>query len=154
MRTITQAAEQLNVSRKKIYNEIQKLNIETRKEGKNSYIPDDDFERLKARIREQMEEHAQSTQERTRNVLERDRSMIEGKLSDREYVDLKERIDFLEGQINIKDQQLQAKDYQINGLIQSTFNLSKALKSGDEVAATEEKEERASFFGRIFRKKA
>jgi len=150
MRTITQAAEELKVSRKKIYNEIEKLNIVTTKEGKNNYISDEDYIKLKMRIKGQIED----TQERTRNVLERDRSMIGGNLSDREYVDLKERIGFLEEQINMKDQQIQAKDYQINGLIQSTFNLSKALKPADEVAVMKEEEEKTSWFSKIFKKKA
>lgn len=145
MRTITQAAEELSVSRKKIYNEIERLNISTKKEGKNNYITDDDFNN----IRQQIEDENQSTQERTRNVLERDRSMIGGSLSDREYVDLKERIEFLE-------QQIKAKDFQLNGLIQISYNLSKPkeLPAPDEVAVTqtEEKIKKASWIKKIFKR--
>lgn len=116
MRSITHAADELGVSRKKVYNEIERLNISTSKEGKNNYITDKDFGRIKQKI----ENENQSALNRVKNVLEHDRSMIGGNLSDREYIDLKERIAFLERQLNIKDGQ-------INGLIQSNFNFSKAL---------------------------
>jgi len=43
MRTITQVATELDVLRKKIYNEIEKLKINTKKESKNNYIEDKDF---------------------------------------------------------------------------------------------------------------
>jgi hypothetical protein len=158
MRTITQAAEELSVSRTKIYNEIKNLNIETQKEGKNNYLNEDDFKRIKIRIEEQ---NSSSTQERTKNVLERDRDMIGNNISDREYTDLKERIAFLESEIKNKNEQLKSRDYQINGLIQSNFNLSKALPSPikesdavDETATTEIKnEEKESWLKRMFKKK-
>lgn len=153
-RTITQAAKELNVSRKKIYNEIEKLKIQTEKEGKNNYISNDDFKLIEERIEEQTEEYIDNTQERTKNVLERDRSMIGGTLTDREYVDLKERISFLEEQINTKDEQIKVKDYQLNGLLQSTFNLSKALNPSpsDEVAVTKD-ETKVSWISKLFKRK-
>lgn len=153
-RTITEAAKELNVSRKKIYNEIEKLKITTEKEGKNNYLSDDDFKLIEERIEEQTEEYIDKAQERTKNVLERDRSMIGGTLTDREYVDLKERISFLEEQINTKDEQIKVKDYQLNGLLQSTFNLSKALNPShsDEVAVTKD-ETRASWISKLFKRK-
>lgn len=58
-------------------------------------------------------------------------------LTDREYVDLKERILFLEKQIEIKDEQLHMKNYQINGLHQNNLNMSKALNLPiNKIAAT------------------
>lgn len=158
MRTITQAAEELNVSRKKIYNELSKLKIETTKEGKNNYISDKDYMLLKERVTERKTERTQNTKTRMENILNRDRSMLIGNLSDREYVDLKERITFLEEQIKVKDKQLQDKDYQINGLIQTTFNLSKGLPAGnDETAATTQvihEDPKPSWIQKLFRKKA
>lgn len=156
MRTITQAAEELNVSRKKIYNEISKLKIKTTKEAKNNYISDKDFKKLKERIEEQQEQNV-DTKSRINNILERDRSMLIGNLSDREYIDLKERIHFLEEQIKVKDKQLQDKDYRINGLIQTSFNLSKRLPTGDdETAATREileEDPKPSWLKKLFRKR-
>lgn len=153
MRTITEVSNELGVSRKKIYNEIVKLKIETNKDGKNNFISDNDFERIKERVTERNKEHIGNAKERTKNVLERDRNMIEGHISDREYVNLKERIEFLEQQINIKDEQIQAKDLQINGLIQSTFNFSKVLQiENSEVASTKEPEEKKSWISKLFRK--
>lgn len=158
MRTITQAAEELNVSRTKIYNEIKNLNIETKKEGKNNYLNEDDFKRIKTHIEEQ---NANSTQERMKDVLERDRDMIGNNISDREYTDLKERISFLESELKIRNEELKARDYQINGLIQSNFNLSKALPSAkednsveSETATTDIKDEKKeSWLRRMFKKK-
>jgi len=43
MRTITQVATELKVLRNKIYNEIEKLKINTKEEIKNNYIEDKDF---------------------------------------------------------------------------------------------------------------
>ncbi|WP_035288613.1 hypothetical protein [Clostridium sp. KNHs214] len=80
--------------------------------------------------------------------------MINGNLSDREYVDLKERISFLEKQLNIKDDQIQEKDFQINGLIQSTIKFYKTLKSGDEYVDVEENQKKESWISKLFRKKA
>lgn len=80
------------------------------------------------------------------------RSMINGNLSDREYVDLKERISFLEKQLNIKDEQIQEKDFQINELIQSRFKFYKTLKSGDEYV--EKNQKKNSWISKLFRKKA
>jgi hypothetical protein len=155
MRTITQTADDLNVSRKKIYNEIENLSIQTQKDGRNNYLPDDDFERIKSRIQEQNG----NTQERTKNVLERDRDMIGNNISDREYTDLKERISFLEDEIKIKNEQINAKDYQLNGLIQSNFAFSKSLPipqnlNQDESAVTDitTDTEKKSWFKRIFKK--
>lgn len=158
MRTITQAADELNVSRTKIYNEIKNLNIETKKEGKNNYLNEDDFKRIKVHIEEQ---NGNNAKERIKDVLERDRDMIGNNISDREYTDLKERIAFLEGELKIRNEELKSRDYQINGLIQSNFNLSKALPSPmkesdpiDEAATTKiENEEKESWFKKIFKKK-
>lgn len=158
MRTITQAAEELNVSRTKIYNEIKNLNIETKKEGKNNYLNEDDFKRIKEHIEEQ---NGHSAQERIKDVLERDRNMIGNNITDREYTDLKERISFLESELKIRNEELKSRDYQINGLIQSNFNLSKALPSAkednsveSETATTDIKDEKKeSWFKRMFKKK-
>lgn len=152
MKTITQVAEELNVSRKKIYNEVERLNIKTTKEGKNNYISIEDYNRIKERIEEQNKERMQNNQERIKSVLERDRSMIRGNISDREYVDLKERISFLEGQLNIKDEQLQAKDFQINGLIQSNINISKSLQAPSVDLKTDIKEPKKSIFRKLLKK--
>lgn len=147
MRTITQAAEELGVSRKKIYNDISKLNIDTNKDGKNNYISDDDFNSIKEYI-------TKRAKERTKNVLERDRNMLGNNISDREYTDFKERIKFLEEQIQIKDQQLQSKDYQINGLIKSTFNLTQALNPPlEETAVSKEEIKKSSWIKKIFKRK-
>lgn len=86
------------------------------------------------------------------NELKMFRSMINGNLSDREYVDLKERISFLEKQLNIKDEQIQEKDFQINGLIQNRFKFYKTLKSGDEYV--EKNQKKNSWISKLFRKKA
>jgi len=133
MRTITQGANELGVSRKKIYNEIKKLKINTKKESKNNYIEDKDFLAIKCDIQRQSENSSDCAQKRLGNVLERDRNAM----TDREYVDLKERILFLQKQIEIKDDQLQVKNYQINGLLQNNLNMSKSLNLPmDEIAVT------------------
>lgn len=146
MKTITQTAEDLGVSRKKIYNEIEKLNIQTIKDGKNNFLNDTDY----IRIKEQIEEQQQCTKERIKNVLERDRDMIGNNVSDREYTDLKEQINFLKKQLDEKDEQLKAKDYQINGLIQSNFNFSKALNP-PETSISEVDNSRSGFFKNLFK---
>lgn len=151
MRTITQVADELEVSRKKIYNEIQRLKIVTIKESKSNYIEDKDFLVIKNYIQEQ-DNNTNSAKERMRNVLERDRELRNG-MSDREYTDLKERIASLEEQIKNKDEQLQARDNQINGLIQSNFNLTRALNPPmDEMAATTIEPEKKGFWSKIFGK--
>lgn len=153
MRTITQVADELGVSRKKIYNEIEKLKINTKKDGKSNYIEDKDFLAIKSDIQEKTEENSTCTQERLRNVLERDRVLIRNGLTDREYTDLKERIVSLEEQLKIKDEQLQSKDHQINGLIQSNYNLTRALNPPEsEMAATTIEHEKKGFWSRVFRK--
>lgn len=159
MKTVTQAASELGVSRTKIYNEIEKLNINTKKVGKNNYIEDTDFEKIKEVVQSEMidveetfETH-ETAQERLKDVLERDRNILYGNISDREYTDLKERITFLEEQIKVKDEQINAKDYQINGLIQSNFNFSKALASPvTEEAVTMEEPKKLSWIKKIFKK--
>jgi hypothetical protein len=147
MRTITQAANELGVSRKKIYNEIEKLNINTNKESKNNNIEDKDFLAIKCDIQGQTESSSDCAQKRLGNVLERDRNAM----TDREYIDLKERILFLEKQIEIKDEQLQVKSYQLNGLLQNNLNMSKALNLPmNEIAATTiDHEVKKGFWSRI-----
>jgi hypothetical protein len=154
MRTITQVADELGVSRKKIYNEIERLKITTKKESKNNYIEDNDFIIIKNGIQEKMEHSSNCAKERLGNVIERDRNVTGNGVSDREYNDLKERIVSLEEQIKIKDEQLQAKDYQINGLIQSNVNMTKFLNPPyDETAATTiVPEGKKSFWSKIFGK--
>ena len=120
MHTITEAASELNVSRKKIYNHIFKLGIVTIKDSKGNYIKDDDFELLKADV-------LKDVRERAEHIVERDRDMLGNNISDREYTDLKERIRFLQDQLIIKDKQIQDKDYQLNGLIQTNINFTKLL---------------------------
>lgn len=156
MRTITQVASELEVSRKKIYNEIEKLKIKTIKESKNNYIEDADFLMIKDNI-EESKHSSDCARERLRNVLERDRNVVENGIPDREYTDLKERILSLEDKINVKDKQLQAKDNQINGLIQINLNMTKALNPpADEIAATVatviESNIKKSFWSRVFNK--
>lgn len=155
MINITNASKELSVSRTKIYKEIERLKIKPIKKGKNNFISDDDFKQIKKHIVDEttvQNQYDSNTTERTKNVLGRDRSMIIGELSDREYVDLKERIQFLEEQIKTKDGQLQAKDFQINGLIQSNFNFSKSLTPGNEIAVTEEENKKDSWISRLFTK--
>ena len=161
MRTITEAANELNVSRKKIYNYIAKLGIQTVKNSNGNFIEDKDFNKLKVEIKASIKEDVpEDVLERTRNVLERDRFMTGEHVSDREYSDLKERIEFLESQISVKDEQLQtkdeqikAKDGQINGLIQSNFNFSKALLPPvNEQAITVEEPENKSWIKKIFKR--
>lgn len=153
MRNITKASRELGVSRTKVYKEIKTLKIQSVKNGKNNLISDEDFYRIKDHIEAENEQQG-NTSKRIKDVLERDRSMINGNLSDREYVDLKERISFLEKQLNIKDDQIQEKDFQINGLIQSTFKFYKTLKSGDEYVDVEENQKKNSWISKLFRKKA
>lgn len=151
MRTITQVADELGVSRKKIYNEIEKFSIKTIKEGKSNYIEDKDYFRIQASINAHKDITGVSQKERLENVLERDRYTTGNNISDREYTDLKERIMSLEEQIKIKDDQIKAKDNQINGLIQSNINFAKALNPPlEEVAATVEVKKR--FFNKLFGK--
>lgn len=161
MRTITQVAEELKVSRRKIYDENEKLGIKTIKEGRNSFVTDTDFLKISKDL-ETYKETFGNAKERVSNVLERDRNIIENHISDREYTDLKERITSLEEQLKMrdeqfikqlqsKDEQIQAKDYQINGLIQSNFNFTKALNLPlEEVAVT--KEVKRNIFSKFFRK--
>jgi hypothetical protein len=132
MRTITQVANELVVSRKKIYNEIKNLKINTKKESKNNYVEDNDFLIIKCDIQEQTQNSSKCAEERLKNVLERDRNVMDHKINDREYTDLKERIFSLEEKIKIKDGQLQAKDHQINGLIQINLNTTKTLNSSSD----------------------
>lgn len=156
MRTITQASNELGVARRKIYEEIEKLQIKVTKEGRNSCLSDHDY----LRIELDLQQNINVQKERLNNVLERDRYTNSNNISDREYTDLKERISSLEQQIKIKDEQiqtkdeqLQAKDYQLNGLIQSNLNITKALNPPrDEMAATTIEPERKSFWSRVFSK--
>ena len=103
MRTITQVAGELGVSRKKIYNEIKKLRINTKKESKNNYVEDKDFLIIKCDIQEQTQSSSKCAEERLKDVMERDRNVTEHNMNDREYTDLKERIFSLEEKIKIKD---------------------------------------------------
>jgi len=165
MRTITQVAEELKVSRRKIYDENGKLGIKTIKEGRNSFITDADFLKI-SRDLETYKDTFSNVKERVGNVLERDRNIIYSNMSDREYTDLKERITSLEEQLKMrdeqfikqlqsKDEQIQTKDYQINGLIQSNFNFTKALNPPlEEVAVTKEtKQVKQNIFSKLFRKR-
>lgn len=150
MRTITQAADQLGVSRKKIYNEIDKLNIKTVKAGKNNYIEDADYFRIKATISNTRDTEVNVQRERLENVIERDRYVTGNNISDREYTDLKEMIESLKEQLKIKDEQIKSKDNQINGLIQSNLNFARLLNPPiEEVATTVEPKK--SFFSKIFK---
>lgn len=152
MRTITQAAEELGVSRKKIYNEIERLKINTIKEGKNNYIDESDFERIKSVIVIRSESNKSVSSDRLKDVLERDRYVSGEHVSDREYTDLKERIQSLEGQLKIKDQQLNDRDLQINGLIQANINFSRALMP-PETAITVQENKEQPWYKKVFRKK-
>lgn len=152
MRTITQAAEELGVSRKKIYNEIERLKINTIKEGKSNYINESDFERIKSVIVIRSESNESVPSDRLRNVLERDRYVSGEHVSDREYTDLKERIQSLEEQLKIKDQQLNDRDLQINGLIQANINFSRALMPPETAITVQENKEKP-WYKKVFRKK-
>lgn len=165
MRTITEASNELDVSRKKIYNYIKKLDIKTIKDSNGNFIEDKDFDKLKIEIKASIkdnnkDEMTENVRERAKNVLERDRSIVMGKISDREYVDLKDRIMFLENQLGVKDKQIQvkdeqirAKDGQINGLIQSNYNFSQALLPPPEQAITVEEAPKESWIKRKFKRK-
>jgi flagellar capping protein FliD len=167
MRTITQVAEELVISRKRVYSLIQRLNIKTTKDGRNNFIENNEFERIKNEV---INSKDNNIKKRLKNVLERDVYVTGGGISDREYTDFKEQITFLQeklkskdeqlkmrdeqfiGQLQVKDEQIKSKDYQINGLIQSNFNFTKALNPPfEEVAVT--KEVRENFFSRIFKKR-
>jgi hypothetical protein len=167
MRTVTQVAEELVISRKRVYSLIQKLSIKTTKDGRNNFIDDNEFERIKNEV---INSKGNNIKERLKNVLERDGYVTGDRISDREYTDFKEQITFLQeklkskdeqlkmrdeqfiGQLQVKDEQIKSKDYQINGLIQSNFNFTKALNPPfEEVAVT--KEVRESLFSRIFKKR-
>lgn len=152
MRTITQVAEELGVSRKKIYSEVERLKIITKKDGKSNYIEDSDFIRIKAEIEVRSGTNKSVPAERLENVLERDRYVSEEHVSDREYTDLKERIKSLEEQLRVKDEQLKDRDMQINGLIQSNINFSKALMP-PETAITVEEQPQQPWYKRVFKKK-
>jgi hypothetical protein len=160
MRTITQAADELQVSRKKIYNEIKKLNVNTKKDSKSNYIQDKDFITIKYDIQEKPQNNSKCAEERSGTVPERDRNVpersrnVQWNITDREYTDLKERIFSLEEKIKIKDSQLQAKDHQINGLIQINLNTTKALNLPmDEMATTViDPDNKKSFWSKFFGK--
>ena len=147
MRKKMQVTNELGVSKKKIYKDIEKLNINIKKESKNNYIEDKDFLAIKCDIKGQTENSVDCAQKRLGNVLERDRKAM----TDREYIDLKERILFLQNQIEIKDEQIQVNNKQINGLLQNNLNMSKALNLPiNEIAATTIKSEiKKGFWSRI-----
>jgi DNA-binding transcriptional MerR regulator len=160
MRTITEAANELNVSRKKIYNYIAKLSIDTTKNSSGNYIKDEDFVTLKEQI---LLSHNNGVPLDERNVPEHEKDVPERNtdnihnLSNREYKDLKERIHFLEDQLKAKDMQLKDKDMQITGLIQSNINFSKALNppKGDDlinIDTNSDDDNHISWIKRIFKK--
>jgi DNA-binding transcriptional MerR regulator len=137
MRTITKAAEELNVSRTKIYNLIEKLDITTKRGSKNNLIEDDDYEKIKEFIENERfdsEETSETVepnntiQDRMRNVLDRDRNVLYGNVSDREYTDLKERIKQLEQQIDRKDQQIQEQSGQLMEAMKANTTLIESNK--------------------------
>lgn len=171
MKSITETSSELGVSRTKIYGLINKLNIKTKKISKNNLIEDIDFETIKNFILDEQNGltqnsstsgTSQTSNERLKDVLDRDRNILYNKISDREYTDLKERICFLENQIKATDVQIKEKDYQLNGLIQSNFNLTKSLSSPkninieDETAVTDvdikKNVKKESWFKRVFQK--
>lgn len=137
--TITKAAEELNVSRTKIYSLIKKLSIETKKVSKENLISDNDFKKLEEIIlNEQYELNEENntnqtnqTTSRMKNVIDRDRNNIYGNISDREYTDLKERIKQLESQIDRKDQQIKEQSEQ---LIESLKANSSLVESNKELS--------------------
>lgn len=171
MRTITKAAEDLGVSRTKIYSLIERLDIKTKRGSKTNRIEDADFEKMRQIILDEKSDAENSPKERLNEVLQRDRNLLYNDVSDREYTDLKERIEQLEKQIDIKDQQLKEQSGQLTDamkanstLVESNTELSrvttqlnlmvyKALKSpSSEVAATVELNKESSWFKRIFKK--
>lgn len=125
MKSITKAADELGVSRTKIYTLLKNLDIETKKISKENLISDEDFKRIQEYVlneqyeldkenSDEIKESSDIGKERIKGMIDRDRNMFYGKISDREYSDLKERIQQLETQIDRKDQQLKEKDVQLN----------------------------------------
>lgn len=169
MRSISDAAKDLQVSRTKIYTLIKNCNFETKDTLNKKYIKDEDFEKMKEIISYENSDnqfnkdnlineikssktvklnssnetvspdnthntHKTAKKEtdtpetsnpeiRLNNILNRDRYIINSNISDREYVDLKERIDFLESQLHVKDHQLKEKDNQLSEALKSNNNL-------------------------------
>lgn len=145
VRNITEAAQELNISRRTLYNRIEELEIKTTKEGKNSYISDEDFNKLKERVNREItvdsthvQEHVPTRDEhvniheRMKNILAKDH--MEGYVSKKDYEELKsklealeieikksyqDRIESLENQLKEKDKQLTASSDEIKGLIMS-----------------------------------
>jgi hypothetical protein len=197
MRTITKAAEELEVSRTKIYTLIDKLNITTKRGSKTNLIEDEDYIKIKKIIlneridtvgtidtnNETIETDNKTDEtisERLKNVIERDRNNIYGNVTDREYTDLKERIQQLEQQIDRKDQQLQEQAHHIkeksvelvetlkanNALIENNQELAKANtqinliyakvltppKTEEAVTIDNDNTKESSWFSKIFKR--
>lgn len=137
MRTITKAADELGVSRTKIYSLIEKLSITTKRGSKNNLIEDSDYEKIKEIILSEKSDAEETKEtdntngtieERLKNVLNRDRNVLYGNVSDREYTDLKERITQLEQQIDRKDKQIQEQAHHIN---EKSVELVESLKANN-----------------------
>lgn len=127
MLSITKAAEELRVSRTKIYTLINKLGIETKKISKENRISSEDFEKIK-KIVSSEQETEDTLNERMKEVINRDRNNIYNNVSDREYTDLKERIKQLEKQIDKKDQQIQDQSEQIMESLKANSSLVESNK--------------------------
>lgn len=175
MLSITKAAEELGVSRTKIYTLINKLGIETKKVSKENRISNEDFERIKKIVlseQDEDEEIEETANERMKEVINRDRNNVYNNVSDREYTDLKERIKQLEKQIDKKDQQIQDQAGQImeslkanSGLVESNKELNvinsnlnimvyKTLNPPmNEISVDKEENEDNSWIRKIFKKK-
>lgn len=129
MKSITKAAEELGVSRTKIYTLLKNSKIETKKVSKENLISDEDFEKIKKIVLNESNEQLNSDEtnelvdERMKNILDRDRNNIYSNISDREYTDLKERIRQLEQQIDRKDKQIQEQSEQLIESLKANSNL-------------------------------
>lgn len=153
MRSITQVVEELNVSRNKIYSEIKRLDIQTVKRGRNNYIQDADFDRLKRIINSgnvpANHDAGPPVSERAKKVIRHDRDVYPraAAFTGREYGDLKETIETLQEQLHKKDDQIQAL-MQTNYVLVNKFNVMLPSPVMNEVAVTAEPHEAKKSFVR------
>lgn len=158
MRNITDAAEELSISRRTIYNRIEELNIKTIRQGKNSLLKDTDFEKIKEHMQSEapinathVNAHVNSrVKEHVKNIIAQDKN-TEGYVSLKEYEELKQklenlesylkksyldRIESLETQLKEKDKQIASNSDEIKGLI---INVKSSL---DRLSIPKENQER------------
>jgi DNA repair exonuclease SbcCD ATPase subunit len=154
MRNITDAAEELSISRRTIYNRIEELNIKTIRQGKNSLLKDTDFEKIKERVKSEAPINAthvnDHVNEHVKTIIAQDKN-TEQYVSLKEYEELKQklenlesslkksyldRIESLETQLKEKDKQIANNSDEIKGLI---VNVKSSL---DRLSTPKENQER------------